>query len=266
MDVPLSLATAPEVIEGPAMAEDPDQLTIDQLTAQSRVPSRTIRYYQSKGVLPPPEIKGRVAYYGPLHLERLLLIAKLQDRGLRIDAIRALLSRIEKRRARRRRVARARRRAQGVVGRRSAAHGRPRPSCTSWSAPSASGWSPISCDCVRSSAPATSTSSAARRCCASRCGSRPQASISRPRSAPRRSCASTWAAPRAISRSTFFAQAEHGRVQPPAHGNWARVFEELRPTSIEAVRVIFGQQMERVLRELIEEGATAKLPGRKKRR
>jgi DNA-binding transcriptional MerR regulator len=72
------------------------ELTIDDLAAASGVPSRTIRFYQSKGVLPRPELKGRVAFYGPTHVERLQLIASLQDRGLRIDAIRDLMARLDK--------------------------------------------------------------------------------------------------------------------------------------------------------------------------
>jgi DNA-binding transcriptional MerR regulator len=72
------------------------EYTIDELAAASEVPSRTIRFYQSKAVLPRPEMRGRVAYYGPAHVERLRLIASLQDRGLRIDAIRELVSRIDK--------------------------------------------------------------------------------------------------------------------------------------------------------------------------
>jgi DNA-binding transcriptional MerR regulator len=78
--------------EEPTRAE----LTIDEISSQSRVPSRTIRFYQSRGALMPPEIRGRVAYYGPQHLERLKLIAQLQDRGLSIDAIRDLLASIDK--------------------------------------------------------------------------------------------------------------------------------------------------------------------------
>ena len=72
------------------------EYTIDELSALARVPSRTIRFYQSKGTLSSPEIKGRVAYYGDAHLERLKLIAQLQDRGLRIDAIRGLVKSIER--------------------------------------------------------------------------------------------------------------------------------------------------------------------------
>jgi len=40
------------------------EYTIDDLASVSQVPSRTIRFYQSKGVLPKPVIKGRVAFYG----------------------------------------------------------------------------------------------------------------------------------------------------------------------------------------------------------
>ncbi|MFT3699091.1 MAG: MerR family transcriptional regulator [Kofleriaceae bacterium] len=78
--------------------EMPDEvtLTIDELAAQSKVPSRTIRFYQSRGALQPPQIKGRVAHYGPQHLERLKLIAQLSDRGLRVDAIGDLMKRIDR--------------------------------------------------------------------------------------------------------------------------------------------------------------------------
>jgi DNA-binding transcriptional MerR regulator len=70
--------------------------TIDELAALTRVPSRTIRFYQSAGALPKPDIRGRVAYYGPAHKERLELIARLQDRGLQIKAIREVLYEAEK--------------------------------------------------------------------------------------------------------------------------------------------------------------------------
>ncbi len=72
------------------------EYTIDELAAVAKLPSRTIRFYQSRGALMPPEIRGRVAYYGDVHVDRLKLIAQLQDRGLRIDAIRDLLSSIDR--------------------------------------------------------------------------------------------------------------------------------------------------------------------------
>jgi DNA-binding transcriptional MerR regulator len=89
---------APDLLHTRAMATESDALrqefTIDDLAARARVPSRTIRFYQSRGALMAPEIRGRVAYYNVSHLERLKLIAQLQDRGLRIDAIRDLVASI----------------------------------------------------------------------------------------------------------------------------------------------------------------------------
>lgn len=79
-------------------APDPAALswTIDELAAASGVPTRTIRLYQSEKVLPPPTKDGRVARYGPDHLERLRLIASLQDRGLGLKAIRDALREVTK--------------------------------------------------------------------------------------------------------------------------------------------------------------------------
>lgn len=74
----------------------PTEYTIDELAAAARVPSRTIRFYQARGALMPPELRGRVAYYGAAHLERLQLIAQLQDRGLRIAAIRDLMASVDR--------------------------------------------------------------------------------------------------------------------------------------------------------------------------
>lgn len=69
--------------------------TIDELAALTSVPSRTIRFYQAKGALPPPVRRGRVAYYDDSHAERLKLVAHLQDRGLSLRAIRDLFQRTE---------------------------------------------------------------------------------------------------------------------------------------------------------------------------
>jgi len=81
----------------PEPADDPPtrEFTIDELAAATGVPSRTIRFYQSKGALQSPERRGRVAYYGTEHVERLRVIAELQDRGLRLDAIRDVITSIE---------------------------------------------------------------------------------------------------------------------------------------------------------------------------
>ncbi len=83
------------MLASPEMS-DAREYTIDELASVSRVPSRTIRFYQSEGALPKPTIKGRVAYYGQAHVERLAQITALQDRGLQIRAIRDVLTRAEK--------------------------------------------------------------------------------------------------------------------------------------------------------------------------
>lgn len=91
----LALVAGPAVRDDGAMAEDEATFTIDDLASESGVPSRTIRFYQQKGLLAAPVMKGRVAYYGKRHVERLELVAKLQDRGLRIEAIRELVKRLD---------------------------------------------------------------------------------------------------------------------------------------------------------------------------
>ncbi len=75
---------------------DAKEYTIDDLAAVSRVPSRTIRFYQSKNMLPRPHLRGRVAYYSDAHVERLKLVAELQDRGLQIKAIGDIVARLDK--------------------------------------------------------------------------------------------------------------------------------------------------------------------------
>jgi len=57
---------------------DKGQLTIEELASQAGTATTTVRMYQSKGLLPPPERHGRIGYYGHGHLARLRLIAQLQ--------------------------------------------------------------------------------------------------------------------------------------------------------------------------------------------
>ena len=72
-------------------APGPGEYTIDDLAVRTGVPSRTIRFYQARGVLPAPRKRGRVAYYDDSHAERLKIVGELQDKGLRLRAIRALI-------------------------------------------------------------------------------------------------------------------------------------------------------------------------------
>jgi len=74
-----------------ANGREPSVYTIDELAAVAGLPTRTVRHYQSTGVLPRPERNGRVGIYRAAHLDRLRLIAQLQDRGLHLRAIRDAL-------------------------------------------------------------------------------------------------------------------------------------------------------------------------------
>lgn len=65
-------------------------MTIDELAARTGVASRTIREYQSVGVLRPPQRVGRVGRYDDDHVRRLDAIAQLQERGYSLAGIRDL--------------------------------------------------------------------------------------------------------------------------------------------------------------------------------
>lgn len=66
-------------------------LTVEEVAATTGVTVRTVRYYQSQGLLPAPERVGREARYGDDHLQRLRLIIRLQEQGLRLTAIAELV-------------------------------------------------------------------------------------------------------------------------------------------------------------------------------
>ncbi len=66
-------------------------LTIDELAVQTGTKTSTIRLYQHQGVLPGPEIRGRVGFYGSGHVARLDLIDRLQARGYTLAAIKDLV-------------------------------------------------------------------------------------------------------------------------------------------------------------------------------
>lgn len=63
-------------------------LTIDELAARAGVTVRTVRFYSTKGLLPPPALgPRRVGRYGAGHLARLALIEELQRQGMTLAAI-----------------------------------------------------------------------------------------------------------------------------------------------------------------------------------
>ncbi len=51
----------------------------------------TVRYYQTRGLLPSPEREGRVAWYGPEHASRIREVRSLQRKGLTLTAIKRVI-------------------------------------------------------------------------------------------------------------------------------------------------------------------------------
>lgn len=71
--------------------ETANTLTIEQLAADSGMTVRNIRAHRARGLLPAPEVRERIGYYGPEHLARLRLIARMQGDGFNLKAIERLL-------------------------------------------------------------------------------------------------------------------------------------------------------------------------------
>lgn len=235
-----------------------DEHTIDEIASLSRVPSRTIRFYQSRGALMPPEIRGRVAYYGPRHLERLRLIAQLQDRGLNISAIRDLLGSIDKGETDLAEWLGVEQQLQA-----SWANDHPRTVTEAELYELAGTTRPgVIADLLRAgllerrgevlflASPALLV--VAMKLEAAGVGldtALEAAAIVRKQMA------------RTASDlvELFVARAHEGAIEVT---DAAETFRALRPTGLEAIRVIFGREMERALRKLLESGRTATLPAR----
>lgn len=71
---------------------DAELLTIEQLAARTGMTVRNIRAHVTRGLLPPPRLRGRTGYYGEEHVARLQLIAGLQQQGFNLASIRKLIT------------------------------------------------------------------------------------------------------------------------------------------------------------------------------
>ncbi len=67
-------------------------LTIDELARETGMTARNIRAHQSRGLLPPPEVRARTGYYSADHVARVKLIQDMQAQGFNLKAIERLLA------------------------------------------------------------------------------------------------------------------------------------------------------------------------------
>jgi|SRR5581483_11601828 len=62
-------------------------MTIDELAAATGATTRSIRSFQTMGLLPPPVLRGRTGFYSPVHVERLAAILRLQAAGFALQSL-----------------------------------------------------------------------------------------------------------------------------------------------------------------------------------
>ena len=66
-------------------------MTIRQLAERTGMTVRNIRAHQTRGLLPPPVVRGRTGYYDEEHVARIELTKEMQADGLNLEAIRRVL-------------------------------------------------------------------------------------------------------------------------------------------------------------------------------
>lgn len=74
------------------MAVAENDLTIEELAAETGMTVRNIRSHRTHDLLPAPEVRDRVGYYGPTHVARLRMIQELQADGFNLKGIQRLLN------------------------------------------------------------------------------------------------------------------------------------------------------------------------------
>jgi DNA-binding transcriptional MerR regulator len=87
----------PQPDDSAAEPTDPSQgrlLTLAELTGRVGMSVRTVRFYTTRGLVPPPIRVGRSGYYAADHVARLELVCELQAHGFTLAAIERYVARI----------------------------------------------------------------------------------------------------------------------------------------------------------------------------
>lgn len=74
------------------MGIDPVRYRVEELADRCGVTVDTVRFYQSRGLLPRPQREGRVGWYSRTHVERLERIRDLKNRGFSLGLIARIVS------------------------------------------------------------------------------------------------------------------------------------------------------------------------------
>jgi DNA-binding transcriptional MerR regulator len=69
-------------------------ITLDELTRRVGMSVRNVRFYTTRGLVPPPIRRGRSGYYAADHVARLELVRELQAHGFTLAAIEKYVARI----------------------------------------------------------------------------------------------------------------------------------------------------------------------------
>lgn len=78
----------------PTDPPDREVMTLEELTERVGMSVRNVRFYTSKGLVPPPIRQGRSGFYTRDHLTRLEMVRELQAHGFTLAAIEKYLARI----------------------------------------------------------------------------------------------------------------------------------------------------------------------------
>jgi DNA-binding transcriptional MerR regulator len=73
--------------DGGATEVTPGLISLDELTQRVGISVRTLRFYTTRGLVPPPVRRGRSGYYTAEHVARLELVQELQSHGFTLSAI-----------------------------------------------------------------------------------------------------------------------------------------------------------------------------------
>jgi DNA-binding transcriptional MerR regulator len=84
------------MIDQPAVPDERGDglMTLEELTAQVSMSVRTIRFYTTRGLVPPPIRRGRSGFYTSDHAARIELVRELQAHGFTLSAIERYVARI----------------------------------------------------------------------------------------------------------------------------------------------------------------------------